>query len=200
MEYDENVIAMIEHGRKPALKVYVACSSKELDRAERAMSEIRRRGGTITFDWTPDVRQWGPQAPNPVIGLRCAMADLNGVRDADVVLVLDGELSYGRTIEHGAALALGKTLVVSGPALGRIWETLEHARVDDDAAAIDAVFSRGCAIARHAATHPVPSPVRFELGSDGQEALVEGIDICAGKSVREVIKVCDFDVSEEHAS
>jgi hypothetical protein len=149
MEYDENVIAMVAHGRPPALKVYVACSSREIDRAERAMDEIRRRGGTITFDWTPDVRQWGPRAPNPNIGLRCAQDDLGGVRDADVVLVLDSaEPSYGRTIEHGAALALGKLLVVSGPVHGRIWETLEHARTDNDALAIDAVFLLGAAGAR----------------------------------------------------
>ena len=186
MDYDENVIAMVAHGRKPALKVYVACSSKEINRAERAMDEIRKRGGTITFDWTVDVRQWGSKAPDEVIGLRCAMSDLGGVRDADVVLVLDStEPSYGRTIEHGAALVLGKILVVSGPTHGRIWETLEHARVEgDDMTAIDMVFALGSAVEQH---NPSPSPVRFEFSNEGERALLTSVDICTGDSVTENI-------------
>lgn len=182
MEYDENVIAMAA-----PLKVYVACSSKELDRAERVMDKIRKRGGTITFDWTIDVRRCGSKVPDAITGLRCAQDDLGGVRDADVVLVLDSdEPSYGRTIEHGAALVLGKTLVVSGPARGRIWETLEHARVEgDDMAAIDMVFALGSAVARHASS---PSPMR---------ALLTSVDICTGDSVTENITL---PATEEHTA
>lgn len=118
-------------------KVYVACSSKEIGRAEQVMATIRGRGGEITFDWTPDVREHGSQAPDRETGERCARADLVGLAAADVVLVLDSpEYSYGRIGEHIAALALGKPVVVSGVPHGRIWETLERARVPTDEMAI----------------------------------------------------------------
>lgn len=113
-------------------KIYVACSSKEIDRAEKVMAMVRDLGGSITFDWTIDVRNYGSKAPDFDTGHRCATADLGGVAAADAVIVLDGEYSYGRIVEHGAAMALGKPVFVSGPRHGRIWETLEVHRVDDD--------------------------------------------------------------------
>lgn len=124
-----------ESENKP--RIYVACSSREIERAERAIAVIRAAGGEVTFDWTVDVRRYGSQAPDVATGLRCAMADLEGVTTANVVLVLDGEYSYGRIVEHGAALALRKPVVVAGRPHGRIWETLEAARISgDDEAAI----------------------------------------------------------------
>lgn len=117
-------------------KIYVACSSREIDRAERAMASIRAAGGEVTFDWTADVRTYGSKAPDATTGMRCATADLAGVETANVVLVLDGEYSYGRIVEHGAALALRKPVVVSGVPQGRIWETLDAARVSGDDEAV----------------------------------------------------------------
>lgn len=117
-------------------RIYVACSSRDIERAERAISAIRAAGGEVTFDWTVDVRRYGSNAPNRETGLRCATADLEGVATADVVIVIDGEYSYGRIVEHGAALALRKPVVVSGAPQGRIWETLDAARVSGDAEAV----------------------------------------------------------------
>ena len=105
---------------KHPLRVYVAGNSAErLTVARWAIESLRGAGVTITHDWTScegydrkstsaERRAW-------------AQSDIDGVKSADIVWVLMAEgKSEGASVELGAALALGKRVIVSGP----------HARAD----------------------------------------------------------------------
>lgn len=102
------------------MRVYVAGASAELERARSAMRDLRGYGCEITFDWTQAVEKFGSLGAvlSEEEKAQCARNDLDGVRAAEVVLFLtpeDKALTLGMWVELGAALALGKTLVLTGP-------------------------------------------------------------------------------------
>lgn len=70
-------------------RIYVAGSSKDIDRCERAVARCRAEGFTITEDW---VRTMRTSAPDHLLDAErltaCAIADLRGVATADVVWLL----------------------------------------------------------------------------------------------------------------
>lgn len=119
-------------------KVYVACSSADLPRARQAMETIRNLGGEVTHDWTDDIMVHGSDGRDLDIAAasQCVAADIDGIQRADVVLLLDGGFSYGRTVEIGAALMAQKPIVAAGRATGRLWEAGEWARFSTDLLAI----------------------------------------------------------------
>jgi hypothetical protein len=72
------------------LRVYVAGASKDLERAERAMTWLREAGCEITTDWVAEMKA-EPLADRELTlerQQRCATADLLGVIRADVVWFL----------------------------------------------------------------------------------------------------------------
>ncbi len=86
--------------------VYVAGSSKEIDRAERVIYELRSRGVEITHDWTASMRKHGPEAElDEETLLRELRLDLVvGVQLAEHVLVLAPiSMSTGVWVELGVA-------------------------------------------------------------------------------------------------
>jgi hypothetical protein len=75
------------------MKIYVAASSREIDRAEAAMAYARGRGHTIPFDWTVPVREniaagLSDRDLDDVSARRQAREDRNGIEDSDALLFL----------------------------------------------------------------------------------------------------------------
>jgi nucleoside 2-deoxyribosyltransferase len=85
---------------------YVAARKDRADDANALSKLLIERGWQRTFTWTSqeDGLQMGDTAE----------AELNGVRDADVLIaLLPG--GYGTHVEIGAALALGKRVILHAP-------------------------------------------------------------------------------------
>ncbi len=125
------------------MRVYVASSYSDYPRARAAMTALRAAGHDITHDWTALADQF-PNDDAPLhLRAQHAREDLQGVRDADVVLLLtpsDRGRGCGCWIETGAALALGKPVIITGPQRARsIFCELAAIQVEEDAAGIAAI-------------------------------------------------------------
>ena len=113
------------------LRVYVAGGAAErLTVARPWIARLQAAGVCVTHDWTVDPG-WNDPAPSPVGLAAAAAADLDGVRRCDVLwLLCPAEKSEGSAAELGAALTLGRRVVVSGgwDWLGRIFPGLAGVR------------------------------------------------------------------------
>ena len=126
------------------LKVYVAGSSAEVERAERVIASLRAMGHVVTFDWTRSVREYRSQGYRDadLDDDRCAMIaseDLDAVRRADALLFLSPEEpTTGAWVELGCALNLANmAILVSGKtARNFLFTRLADYIFDDDEAAI----------------------------------------------------------------
>lgn len=129
--------------------IYVAGSSRELDRVEGVMRALRDAAWTITHDWTADVR--AAQA----LGLtdatltrmereRHARADTSAIDAADVFLLLiPTTSSIGVWFEFGYALARGIRTIAAGPGAKKsIFTELATVVYRTDDAAIEALCGR----------------------------------------------------------
>lgn len=110
--------------------VYVACASAEIARAERVIRLLTESGVAVTFDWPAHMRRVEGTTLTREIAEQSADADLDGVKRASVVLLLEPGLvekwsrgvredqqirTTGAWSEIGAALALGIPVVVARP-------------------------------------------------------------------------------------
>lgn len=96
------------------MKVYIAGGSPEREQVRSMMSALRARGVEITYDWTQSVGY--SRFMVPAERRKQARLDIEGVRAADVVWIMAPEKkSEGSAVEMGAALALRKRVIVSGP-------------------------------------------------------------------------------------
>lgn len=95
--------------------LYLAGGSDERLTIVRPMIErITIAGIPVTYDWTRSPGYDRPLSPEEVRAQ--ASLDLEAVRAADIVWVLCPEAkSEGAATELGAALILGKTVLLSGP-------------------------------------------------------------------------------------
>lgn len=127
--------------------VYVAGSSKEIDRVQVAQQAVVDAGASISFDWTAVVvanMRAGitDEMLPPAIKRRHARADLGGIERADVFwLLLPETPSIGAWVELGSALAAAKghgrpVVVASGhgprPLFAELCDAILHS--DEDAA------------------------------------------------------------------
>jgi nucleoside 2-deoxyribosyltransferase len=100
-------------------RIYVAASSRELDRAERVMNELRKWGFEISHDWIPGVRDAMAAGieeakADDTFAFAAAFADLRGVADADVLVFLaPTATSKMAWAEFGYALALNIPCIVA---------------------------------------------------------------------------------------
>lgn len=105
------------------LAVYVAGPSAEIARCETMIEALRAEGIRVTHAWPAVMR--GHARPDgelePSILAAEAEADLEGVRSADLVIVLTHErwtvgpgTSAGAMLEAGAAFGLGIPVLVAG--------------------------------------------------------------------------------------
>lgn len=101
------------------MKIYIAGSSKDIDRCERMVSAVRALGIDITVDWVAIMRASPPDSACDADHLaKCARDDIRGVKEADIVWVVGPSVSRPSTGCWGeltAALALGKPVLYSEP-------------------------------------------------------------------------------------
>lgn len=127
------------------LRVYVAGSSQEIPRVQRATRRIVAAGHTLTTDWTTAIltRGLGGDANRgvpPVVRARESRNCLDAIARADLVLLLAPEMrSAGCWVELGYALAEKRLrpdlLVMScGDVAQSIFCQLTHSFRDDEAA------------------------------------------------------------------
>ncbi len=128
------------------MKIYVAASSKELERAKAAMAAVEALGHTISHDWVKCVEEEGEA--NPVSATHTQRAnwaedDLAGVQEADVLwLLMPEDAGFGAGVEFGYALSKPwKRIVVSGAFERSIFPALANACYTDDDAALEQEFS-----------------------------------------------------------
>ena len=126
-------------------KIYVSGPSRDLERCERAIALCIELGAEITYDWTVDVRaNAGQSTPSdPDVQRTIALADLEGVAAADVVVFLDADNpSPGRWVEVGAAWGRSVPILASIPAGCRpyIWHQLMECTTSDESAIYRAVL------------------------------------------------------------
>lgn len=100
------------------MKIYVAGSSAETERAQKFTTALQQMGIQTTNTWIEEVVLHGggnPDSASPGDRRRWAQQDLKGVDDADGVwILLPTQYSHGAFFEIGYALAKGKTIYSSG--------------------------------------------------------------------------------------
>ncbi len=92
------------------MKIYVAGKWEERNICKGVMAALEDSGCKITHDWTAsDEKENLAQS---------ALDDINGVKNADVLvfIAIEGHHYRGSFVEMGAALALGKPVIVVGAA------------------------------------------------------------------------------------
>jgi nucleoside 2-deoxyribosyltransferase len=89
-------------------RFYLATRKDYSKRAEPLLEALKAQGWERTFEWTAQ-----DEASTDGYG-EVAEKELAGVRDADVLIVLLPG-GYGTHVEIGAALALGKPVILHSP-------------------------------------------------------------------------------------
>lgn len=108
----------------PLIRVYVAGSTKEVERVRRVLESARDLGWYITFDWTGvegEIKTTGPWER----GAEIAQNEIKACQDADLVILLAPKVSTGLGcwIEVGAALASDTEVWVVEPGKESVfWE------------------------------------------------------------------------------
>src|SRR2546430_1117245 len=97
-----------------SLKIYIAAPWKSKDQMASIATSVEALGHVITKKWwtVEDTKESDPQGP--AILMQQAADDLEGVRNADLVLVINSTKSEGKAFEQGAAIALGKPILIVG--------------------------------------------------------------------------------------
>ena len=93
------------------MNIFVSGKVGEEQSIRTVMDFLRSHGHHVTFDWTA-IPHLKPYEENPVLSAKAAELEIKGVQSADVVIVLAHERGVGLFVELGAALALGKPVIV----------------------------------------------------------------------------------------
>lgn len=91
-----------------AKRFYLSTRKDDSARANAVSEALKARGWERTFEWTP---QDGEGSDGHA---KIAVKELEGVREADVLVVLLPG-GYGTHVEIRAALALGKAVIIHSP-------------------------------------------------------------------------------------
>lgn len=88
------------------MKIYVASRTENRKKVSEIHEKLKKKGCKITTDWTKH-KNIKPYKKNPEKSKEYSEEDINGVRDADVLILLTTkESSKGMYIELGAAIIL----------------------------------------------------------------------------------------------
>lgn len=103
------------------MRVYVAGSTRDVERVNGIQDAVRASGHEITFDWTGaegEIRTDGSWDTAPEAGARIAQREVEASRAADLTILLypPGGGGLGCWIEMGATLAGGGEVWVVEPA------------------------------------------------------------------------------------
>jgi len=110
-------------------KIYVA--GKGLDRARIVIDMLKQAGHVVTYDWVAEIGS-GPSKEKAVAELEC-------VRLADVLVYLWETDQESARYEAGMAMGLGKTIVVSGRSDAFFFQLPHVHCVDSDERIIDKI-------------------------------------------------------------
>lgn len=94
------------------MKIYVAAKFEEGPLAHETMEKLKSMGHLITHDWTKENDSGLSGAELAKYRNKCAMADVNGVRDADLLFLINHPNGKGMFTELGIALAHKKPVIV----------------------------------------------------------------------------------------
>lgn len=89
-------------------KFYLATRKDRATHAEKLLEALKSRGWERTFTWAGEDKAGSEEYPE------LALAELAGVCEADVLIVLLPG-GFGTHVEIGAALALGKPVILHAP-------------------------------------------------------------------------------------
>jgi hypothetical protein len=98
-------------------RIYVASKFENKQAVRVAQRMLVANGHEITFDWTVHDSTLIPLAERERYLKECAMNDLHGVIEADAILLLCHPNMKGAYVELGAALAMGRRILVVAPDL-----------------------------------------------------------------------------------
>lgn len=97
------------------LRVYVAGRTNDIHRIRQIQYICRQVGWTITYDWTENVEaQLARPEKDPELLAEYAANDIQGVWNADLVIVMCSPALLGTAIEMGAAIILGRRVWLVG--------------------------------------------------------------------------------------
>jgi hypothetical protein len=94
------------------LKIYVATKFEQAAYAKKVMEALESAGHSITHDWTGEVSEGKEEDELKQFLLKCASADFEGVRNCDLLLLLNHQHGKGMFTELGMALAFNKKVIV----------------------------------------------------------------------------------------
>lgn len=98
-----------------SFSVYVAGKFEETAAVRAVQQRVRDLGCSISHDWTGEDPAGRTGAELEAFLAGCAQADMDGVLDADLIIVLNHDRLFGGAVEMGMALAYGKIVMVIGP-------------------------------------------------------------------------------------
>jgi len=102
-----------------SFSVYVAASSRDIERAELAMNKLRDAGIDVTSTWIDTIRKVGDANPQNATNEQrrsWSGADVAEVMNSDALwLLMPKSPSFGATFEFGFAFAKGLVTWASGP-------------------------------------------------------------------------------------
>lgn len=103
------------------MKIYIATKTDNYRQAQHFRDLLTEHGHEITFDWTeivaevgPDAATSGSKASDSEFRRKCAENDIQGVREADALVMLAYPGLCGTLIEVGAALMVGTPVIIFG--------------------------------------------------------------------------------------
>lgn len=96
------------------MDVYVATKTENYLVARLFMRALEEAGHDITHDWTEQVEQLGAEPEDLNIQRDCAEADIRGVTECDVFVLILYKGMVGSLIEFGMAIALDKAIYIIG--------------------------------------------------------------------------------------
>lgn len=130
-------------------RIYVAGASKEVDDCARDIRACRAIGYDCTHDWTRSVIEHRAKGETDKSLSQAerggyAAGDLDGVRACDIFwLRVPKGGSLGAWVELGAAIVLGKHILISEDHGRSIFTSLAHVHRSTHAEAIDYLRERG---------------------------------------------------------
>ncbi len=86
------------------MKYYIASRFDNKDEVRKIYARLAEHGHEIAFDWTehPPIKPYNDHSDQ---SQEFAIADLNGARNCDVLIVISSDAGTGMYVELGAAMA-----------------------------------------------------------------------------------------------
>ena len=103
------------------MRIYVAAPWVHRDQARSLAALLKHHGHTITHEWWDIEGEFDDASKMQA----CAIADLEGVYNADQVVLLDSAKSEGKAVEQGIAIACGIPILAIGT-LGQHSQNVFH--------------------------------------------------------------------------